>query len=141
MPGALIGFAVAAFLVGGIAARFHHDVVRLYEARERLARGARLVDVDAAGDFARRHPELAVNIPLHDLAARAHELGAVDTPIVVFAHRWRDGARAVHVLRSVGYLDVFDAAGVRAKEVLAKAALPKEDRGVPEDIELAPRGT
>lgn len=147
MPGALFGLVAAIALVGGIAVRFHHDVVRIYEARDRLHhRGALLVDVDPSGDFAQRHPRLAVSIPLEELARRAHELGPTDTPIVVYAHRWRDGAKAVHLLRAHGYQDVFDAAGLRTMEKLGAAAAHAEasrtrfegERGVPEDVELAP---
>ncbi len=146
MPGALLGLVAAIALVGGIAVRFHHDVVRIYEARDRLHhRGALLVDVDAAGDFARHHPRLAVNIPLEELARRAHELGPMDRPIIVYAHHWRDGAKAVHLLRAHGFQDVFDAAGVRTREKLGAAAAHADaartrfeaERGVPENIELA----
>lgn len=146
MLGALLGFAYGALCAGGLAAMFHHDAMRIYEARDRLHhRGAVLLDVDGAGDFAQRHPRLAVNIPLHELAARAHELGPLDKPIVVYAHHWRDGAKAVHLLRSHGFLDVFDAAGVRTKEKLSAAAAHadaararfEDERGVPENIELA----
>ena len=147
MPAALLGFALATFLVGGICSLFHHDVMRIFEARDRLRRGGVLLDVERCGDFAYRHPRLAINIPLAELAKRApHELGPTERPIVVYAHRWRDGLKAVHLLRSLGFRDVFDAAGVRVKEKLSEAAAyadaarihRDEERGVPEDVELAP---
>lgn len=146
MP-ALAGFAVAALIIGIIGARFHYDVVRLFEARDRLRAGGVLLDVDRTGDFVDRHPQLAVNIPLAELARRAHELGPIDKPIVIYAHRFRDGAEAAHLLRSMGFKDVFDAAGVRVKEKLSATAARVEaarirretGRGIPDDIELAPR--
>lgn len=61
----------------------------------------------------------------------------------------RDGVKAVHLLRSDGFLDVLDAAGVRTKEKLSAAAAHagaararfEEERGVPENIELATEAT
>src|SRR5690606_7977650 len=64
MPAALVGVAAAAFIVGVAWSRFHHDVVRIFEARDRLRSGGVLLDVDLRGDFAQRHPRLAINIPL-----------------------------------------------------------------------------
>lgn len=146
MPGALVGAAAASFIMGVIFSRFHHDVVRLFDARERLRQGGALLDVDREGDFVRRHPRLAINIPLDELERRAMELGSKNRPIVVYAHRWRDGVRAVRLLRSLGFRDVYDAAGVRVKEKLSDAAARadaarlyrEEVRGVPPDIELSP---
>lgn len=145
MP-ALAGFAAAAFIVGVIWSRFHRDVIRIFEAKDRLRDGAVLLDVDLEGDFAARHPHLAINIPLPELAQRAHELGSKSRPVVVYAHVWRDGMKAVRLLRALGFEDVFDAAGVRVKEKLSEAAATAdaarirrdEERGVPNDIELAP---
>jgi rhodanese-related sulfurtransferase len=139
----------AAFGVGVIGVSFHHDVVRLFEARERLRRGGILLDVECELEFAERHPRRARNIPLDELSARAHELGEVSTSIVVYAHRWRDGRKAVHMLRGLGYLHVFDAAGVNVKERLSTAAWladagrmdEQRARGIPEQIELSPRDT
>jgi rhodanese-related sulfurtransferase len=149
MPAALAGFAVAAFIVGVIASRFHHDVMRIFEAKDRLRHGGVLLDVDLKGDFVQRHPRLAINIPLAELARRAHELGSKNRPVVVYAHHWRTGMKAVHLLRSLGFQDVFDAAGVRVKEKLSEAAAHAdaarihrdEERGIPEDIELAPEAS
>jgi rhodanese-related sulfurtransferase len=148
MPiGALLGFAYGAACAAILAMRFHHDVMRLFEARDRLHhRDAVLLDVDCCGDFVARHPRLAMNIPLEELAMRAHELGSKSRPIVVYAHHWRDGMKAVQLLRNLGFQDVYDAAGVRVKEKLSAAAAHAEearthweqDRGVPENIELAP---
>ncbi len=148
MPiGALLGFAFGAICAAILALRFHHDVIRIFEARDRLnRRDAVLLDVDCCGDFAARHPLLAINLPLGDLATRAHELGSKSRPIVIYAHRWRDGMRAARVLRHLGFQDVYDVAGVHVKEKLNTAAARAnearahwaEERGVPENIELKP---
>jgi rhodanese-related sulfurtransferase len=148
MPiGALLGFVYGGACVAFLASRFHHDVTRIFEARDRLHhRGSVLLDVDCCSDFAQRHPRVAINIPLEELATRAHELEPKSRSIVVYAHRWRDGMKAVHLLRSLGFHHVFDAAGVRVKEKLSAAAAHADEartqwereRGVPENIELAP---
>lgn len=142
MPAAWVGGALAAFIVAAIATRFHHDVVRIYEARERLLRGALLLDVDAAGEFARHHPRVAINVPLDELEQRTADIGPIDRPIVVFAHSFRRGARAVRALRSMGYRDVFDAAGVRTKEQLNEALATAADfrNNERETVELAATG-
>lgn len=150
MPiGALFGFAYGAACAAILAMLFHHDVARIFEARDRLHhQGSVLLDVDCCGDFVLRHPHLAVNIPLEQLAKRAHELEPKSRSIVVYAHRWRDGMKAVQLLRSLGFHDVYDAAGVRVKEKLSAAAAHadaariqwEQERGVPENVELTPEG-
>jgi rhodanese-related sulfurtransferase len=110
-------------LCGAFALMFHHYVVRIFKARSWLSRGAVLVDVDIAGEFARHHPRVAVSVPLEALAQRAHELGERSNPVVIFAHSWSRGARAVHLLRGVGFTEVMNAAGLETKEKLdAEAA-------------------
>jgi rhodanese-related sulfurtransferase len=151
MPiGPLLGFLYGAACVAILAMRFHHDVMRIFEARDRLHhRDAVLLDVDCCGDFAERHPRLAINIPLEELAKRAHEVEPKTRSIVVYAHHWREGMKAVHLLRNLGFQDVYDAAGVRVKEKLSAAAAHAEEarihweheRGVPADIELAPEAS
>lgn len=144
--GLLAGGAVA----GTCMAAWHHYVVRMSQAREWLARGGVLVDVDTAGEFARHHPRVAINVPLEDLARRAHELGEQGTPLVVFAHSWRRGVRATRELRGMGFWEVMNAGGLHTKEKLsaeaaraADARREKEEevRGVPAEVELAAEGS
>lgn len=116
MTSAWVGFVVGGALCAPFALLFHYYVIRIFVARDWLTRGALLVDVDAADEFARHHPRVAVNIPLEELARRAHELGGTQQPVVIFAHRWIRGARAAQLLRSVGFAKVMNAAGVATKE-------------------------
>jgi rhodanese-related sulfurtransferase len=140
MPGAWFGLLAGGSLCGLFAVMFHHYVVRISKARDWLSRGALLVDVDAAGEFARHHPRVAVNIPLENLARRAHELGENKKPLVIFAHSWRRGAQAVHELRGIGFWEVMNAAGLQTKEKLsAEAARAAEARKDADIIELAPK--
>jgi rhodanese-related sulfurtransferase len=102
---------------------FQHGIVRLHRAREWLRDGAILVDVDRSKEFGDGHPHPAINVPLEDLARRAHEIGGLRQPIVVFSHRWLRGARAVYELRGIGYHALLNAAGSRVKEELSDQAL------------------
>lgn len=139
MSGATVGFLVAAALLAAFGVLFYYYVGRIAHARAWLSRGAVLVDVDAAGEFARHHPRVAMSIPLAFLAARAHEIGGREQPIVVFAHSWMVGARAVHLLRGVGFWEVLNASGLVTKERVAAAAVEvaaaRPDRCL---VELAP---
>jgi len=104
------------------AALFHHYVVRIYTAGSWLSKGALLVDVDTVGEFALRHPAVAISMPLEVLAKRASDLGSRNRPMVVFAHRWSRGARAVNDLHRLGFRTVLNAAGMRFNERLSAAA-------------------
>ena len=125
-------------MLGTFAAMIRHHIVRLETAREWLKAGAVLVDVDTAGEFAFHHPEVARSIPLEELARRAHELGSNEVQIVVFAHSWWRGARAVHLLRGMGFWSLHNAAGLLVKEKLSKsiksaAALGKNEEAPKRD--------
>jgi rhodanese-related sulfurtransferase len=116
VPAAWLGLLAGSALGGSFVTLFHHHVMRIARARKWLSRGAILVDVDPDGEFARRHPELAIHIPMQDLARRAHELRERERPIVVVANRWRHGAQAVHLLRGVGFAELLNAAGARSMD-------------------------
>jgi phage shock protein E len=148
MVGAWIGILAGGALCGVFLGSFHHYVMRMSRARDWLSRGAVLVDVDTAGEFARHHPRVAVSIPLKDIARRAHELGHKDRPVVVFAHSWRHAAQAVRELRGMGYWDVMNAGGLPTKEKLSAAAAraaeartAAQHSPAPSNDELAPAQT
>ncbi|CAN5807652.1 hypothetical protein BH11MYX4_BH11MYX4_01000 [soil metagenome] len=139
MPGAWIGLLAGGALCSVFLAAFHHYVMRMSKARAWLSRGALLVDVDTAGEFARHHPRVAVSIPLEDLGPRAHEVGPSEQPLVVFAHSWRRGAQAVRRLRGLGYWEIMNAAGLQTKEQLSAAAARAAKAREAQDLtELAP---
>lgn len=141
MSGSILVILAASAFIAASGFMFYHYVGRVAHARAWLSRGAILVDVDSAGEFARHHPRLAVSIPLASLARRAHEIGGREQPIVVFAHSWTTGARAVHLLRGMGFWEVMSAAGLVTKERVAtiagEAASARADAGL---VELAPDG-
>jgi len=129
------GVALGAACLATLGWIFHHYLVRLHDARAWLSKGGILVDVDPADEFVRHHPRVALGIPLEDLARRAHEVGSKDRPVVVFAHSWQRGARAVHDLRGMGFREVMSAAGLHTKETLCEAdARGPEARQEPADL-------
>ena len=83
------------------------------EARELVARGARLVDVRTAHEFAAGHLPGAVNIPLHELDRRTRELGAKQQPVVVYCLSGHRSQRARTILAADGFSAVRDLGAMR----------------------------
>ena len=130
------GILLAVAAAGILMVLFHHAVVRIYKARDWLARGAILVDVDTASEFADHHPRIAVSLPLELLVEHAGSIGERNSRIVVFAHSWWRGSKAARELRRLGFVDVFNAAGVHTKEELSMAAA-RAAPSVDTEIELS----
>jgi phage shock protein E len=103
---ALVALAVLVVLRRIAAGRASPEIVRA-----KLEAGARVVDVRTPEEFrSGAHPG-AVNIPLHELAARIHELPR-DRPVVVYcASGMRSGA-AARLLRKAGLTDVVNGGGL-----------------------------
>jgi rhodanese-related sulfurtransferase len=76
-------------------------------AREKVARGALLLDVQRARDFERAHIDGALNIPLEQLRARAAELGP-PRPVVLYCKNGIRALRAKPILRRLGFSDVMN---------------------------------
>ena len=77
------------------------------EAHALVERGALLVDVRSPSEFAERHPESAVNIPLEILKKRMADLDR-KRPIVVYCHTGVRAAIAADWLRKAGYSSVHN---------------------------------
>jgi rhodanese-related sulfurtransferase len=75
-------------------------------------RNALLVDVRTDEEFADGHAKGAVNIPLHELNARAKEL-PTDRPIVLYCRSGARSASAGGMLARQGF-EVYDAGGLGA---------------------------
>ena len=73
------------------------------QAQQRVAAGARLLDVRTAAEFASGHLEGALNIPLHQLQQRHGELGPAGQEVVVYCQSGMRSARAAALLRGLGY--------------------------------------
>ena len=81
------------------------DTVPGAKARELVRAGATLLDVRTAEEFAAKHLDGAVNVPV-DVVVAKPDVGPKDAPLVVYCHRGRRAARAVEALRASGYTNV-----------------------------------
>ncbi len=100
-------FAIAVVLGGALvllsAYLWWRNAANANEARRLVREGALLVDVDPPERYETSHLEGAINIPAHEIAARASELGPLERPIVLYARTEGPSARAARVLRGLGY--------------------------------------
>ena len=107
-PSMLFGMGSAAAMLTIFFIVWWRAVPRIDRARAMIAKGAHLIDVDTPEEFARDHIDGAANIPLQDLARRAHELGSFEQPIVVYGRGKLRAARAAGELRAIGFHDVVN---------------------------------
>ncbi len=82
------------------------------QARKLVADGARLVDVRTPGEFAGRHLDGAVNVPLGDLDRRLKSLGKKDEPIVLYCASGMRSANARRLLQAKGFTRVYNLGGM-----------------------------
>ena len=80
--------------------------------KEKIAAGARLVDVRTPAEFRDGSYPGAVNIPLGSLPARLHELEPKSAPIVLFCASGARSAQGARVLKQAGFSDVINAGGL-----------------------------
>lgn len=80
----------------------------LEEARALVSQGAVLLDVRTPGEFAAGHIDGAKNIPVDALSGRIGEVGAKETPVVVYCRSGARSARATAMLKSAGFQRVED---------------------------------
>jgi phage shock protein E len=90
---------------------FGHGPNNLEHARTLLDEGAVLLDVRTEHEFAERHIEGALNIPVQALANRLRELPSKNHPIVVHCRSGGRSAKAAALLRRAGWHDVHDIGG------------------------------
>lgn len=80
--------------------------------KEKIAAGARLIDVRTPAEFRNGSYPGAVNIPLASLLARMHELEPKSTPIVLFCASGARSAQGARLLKQAGFSDVVNAGGL-----------------------------
>lgn len=78
-------------------------------ARTLVSKGAKLVDVRTPEEYANKHVEGAVNVPLDTL--QSFDFGPTDTPLVVYCSSGKRSAQAAATLRAKGY-SVHDLGGM-----------------------------
>jgi rhodanese-related sulfurtransferase len=102
---ALVAVAVVALVVVGLpSAATKGDT----NHRQLVADGGLLLDVRTPREFARRHLEGAVNIPVQELPNRLSELGDHARPVVVYCRSGNRSARAKRLLEGAGWERVVD---------------------------------
>lgn len=70
------------------------------------------LDVRSPEEFAEKHVLQSKNIPVEVLAERLGELGAKDTPLIVYCRSGRRSARAMEILRAAGFSNLTDAGSI-----------------------------
>jgi phage shock protein E len=80
--------------------------------KDKIAAGARVVDVRSPAEFKDGSYPGAVNIPLPTLPVRMGELEPKDKPIVLFCASGARSGQAMRFLRQAGFADVINAGGL-----------------------------
>jgi phage shock protein E len=80
--------------------------------KEKIAAGARIVDVRSPAEFKDGAYQGAINIPLSSLLARMNELEPKDAPIVLYCASGARSGQGARLLRQAGFTDVINAGGL-----------------------------
>jgi phage shock protein E len=80
--------------------------------KEKIAAGAKVVDVRSPAEFADGAYPGAVNIPLPALPARMSELDPKEKPIVLYCASGARSGQAMRFLKQNGFADVVNAGGL-----------------------------
>ena len=80
--------------------------------KEKIASGARIVDVRTPAEFKDEAYPGAVNIPLAILPARMNELEPRSSPIVLYCASGARSGQAMRFLQKNGFTDVINAGGL-----------------------------
>lgn len=80
--------------------------------RDKIAAGARIVDVRSPAELTDGAYPGAVNVPIGSLAARIAELGPKDKPIVLYCASGARSGQGARLLKQAGFTDVVNAGGL-----------------------------
>ena len=80
--------------------------------KDKIAAGARVVDVRTPAEFADGAYPGAINIPLAVLPARMNELEPKDRPIVLYCASGARSGQGLRFLKQNGFADVINAGGL-----------------------------
>ncbi len=78
------------------------------DAHALVEKGARLVDLRTPEEFASGHVSGAINIPVQELVQRMAEVGAKETPVVLYCQSGNRSGRAARMLKEAGFTAVHD---------------------------------
>jgi phage shock protein E len=80
--------------------------------KDKIAAGARIVDVRTPAEFKDGAYKGAVNIPISSLLARMKELDPKDAPIVLYCASGARSGQGARLLKQAGFTDVTNAGGL-----------------------------
>lgn len=80
--------------------------------KEKIAAGARIVDVRTPAEFKDGAYTGAINIPLPTLLARMNELEPKDKPVVLYCASGARSGQGARLLKQAGFTDVINAGGL-----------------------------
>ncbi len=80
--------------------------------KDKIAAGARIVDVRTPAEFRDGSYPGAINIPLMLLPHRMNELEPRDKPIVLFCASGARSGQGARLLKQAGFTDVINAGGL-----------------------------
>lgn len=81
------------------------------QAKELVAKGAKLIDVRTPGEFESGHIDGAINIPVQELGGRLAELDKAQATVVYCASGARS-ASAMGMLKDAGFAQVYNGGGI-----------------------------
>ena len=79
---------------------------------EKIAQGAKIIDVRTPAEFAVRHYEGAINIPLDQIGSNLSLIGPKDKPVILYCASGARSASAAGILKQAGFLDVTNAGSI-----------------------------
>jgi phage shock protein E len=80
--------------------------------KEKIAAGARIIDVRSVAEFKDGAYPGAVNIPLSLIPLKLKELEPRETPIVLYCASGARSGQAARLLKAAGFTDVVNAGGL-----------------------------
>ena len=80
--------------------------------KDKIAAGARVVDVRTPAEFKDGSYPGAINIPISLLPVRMNELEPKDKPIVLFCASGARSGQGARLLKQAGFTDVVNAGGL-----------------------------
>jgi len=107
----LMYMAVAALAAIVLVRRLQNKKASPALVRDKLAAGARVIDVRSPQEFAGGSFPKAQNIPVDSLPSRLGDLPK-DRPIVLFCASGARSGRAARLLKKAGFTDVVSAGGL-----------------------------
>jgi phage shock protein E len=105
---------IAAVVAGILISRYMGGVKKASpeQVREKIAAGARILDVRTTSEFASGSYKKAKNFPVETLENRLFELEPKDKPIVVFCASGSRSGKAWRILKKAGFTDITNAGGL-----------------------------